>query len=270
MLIFGVVFSGIAGALLASFLDVVAERAATGGSLRGRSHCPSCQKILQWWELIPIFSWLFLLGRCSACRVAIPLRHLFEEVVLAALFSYTAFVFLQQGMTSAVVLELSLVLIAFAGLALAFFADTRFSIIPDSSWLVTGAAAAGLVALRAAGITGGGILPPEPFAALVGAAGAVLLLAAFALVSRGTWMGWGDVKLAVALGLLLGYPVIIFSFAVSFMLGAFAGLLLVALRFRSLRDAIPFGPFLIVPVFVFVLMPERLIETLLAFFLFTS
>ena len=261
-------FAGLFGTATASFLDVVSERAVNHGPPSGRSHCPACKKKLSWWELVPIFSWLFLLGKCSQCRAAIPPRHLFEEAGLGLLFGFVAWRIAGAPFEAGELLFLFFLLISFSGLALAFFADLRFYIIPDSAWITATLGAFGLLILRALDIAGQELLPPTLAHAGTGVFFAVFFLAAFAVVSRGTWMGWGDVKLAAALGALLGYPLVLFSVAFSFMLGAFIGLGLVLVRAKTLKQAIPFGPFLIIPPVLMYLAPERWLRELLEFFLF--
>ena len=74
------------GAVFGSFLNCVAWRITHGESaLRGRSHCPSCGHVLGPSELVPIFSWLFLRGRCKSCGVKIPARYPLTELVFAVL-----------------------------------------------------------------------------------------------------------------------------------------------------------------------------------------
>ena len=263
-------FAFVYGAAIASFLDVVSERAVNHGPLTGRSHCPACGKKLLWWELVPIFSWLWLLGKCSQCRVLIPQRHLFEELGLGLLFGFSAWQIISDSSGAGEFTLLFFVLISFSGLALAFFADFRFYIIPDSAWITAVVGATGPVALRAFDVIEQRLLPPAFSQAGLGILLAVVFLAVFAMVSRGAWMGWGDVKLAVALGALVGYPLILFSLAFSFILGAFVGLALVMLRAKTLKQTIPFGPFLIIPPVVMYFVPEIWLRNLLAFFLFSN
>ena len=79
------------GAAVASFFNVVRVRQSWRQSLGGRSHCPMCQKVLTWRELIPVFSYVSLRGRCSACRGVIAPHHMSAELLLGFLF---VFVFL--------------------------------------------------------------------------------------------------------------------------------------------------------------------------------
>src|SRR3989344_4939149 len=82
--------AGVLGAILASFLEVVADRLPRGEKPFGRSHCDHCGRTLSWFELIPVLSWLLLRGRCRTCDARIPIRHLLFEVSLGAVFASVA------------------------------------------------------------------------------------------------------------------------------------------------------------------------------------
>lgn len=74
------------GLVIGSFLNVVIYRFHTGRSLNDRSHCLSCGRTLNWYELFPVFSYLFLRGRCRSCRSFIPYRYALVEALTAGLF----------------------------------------------------------------------------------------------------------------------------------------------------------------------------------------
>ncbi len=78
------------GAIFASFLNLcvyrIEKRESVKGIFVGRSFCESCKKELQWFELLPIFSFLFLLGRCSKCKEKISVFNLFSEILLGSFF----------------------------------------------------------------------------------------------------------------------------------------------------------------------------------------
>lgn len=250
MLVYPLVF--LLGTAIGSFINVVALRydpeggGVFGRQLRGRSRCPHCGGTLGWRELIPIASFVAQKGRCRSCRGKISLRYptveLLSGLALTAVFALFGF--------SPDALIFSLAALA---LILVSLIDIRHYLIPDILVLVIGILGLARLALGELpenvsflghyGFIGG--LQENVWlnrlAALVAGGG---LLAILALASRGRAMGWGDVKLAAAGGLLLGWPDIVFSLAVAFVAGSLASLAVIARGRKTLKDAIPFGPFI--------------------------
>lgn len=227
------------GAALASFLEVLADRLPRGEMPTGRSHCETCGRLLNFIDLLPIFGWVIRRGRCQECDAGIPIRHVIGEVVLAAAF-YVAVITLSEIDGWAIMFRL----IMLAALFTIIVADLRFYIIPDVISL-------GLAGVLTAAHLGSVFLEmpyehllPEPLNALWGMLFGVLFLGTFSFISRGTWMGWGDVKLAAGLGLAFGFPAIVVNLGLSFILGAAVALLMVAVRLRTMQDMLPFGPFI--------------------------
>jgi len=239
---------GIYGLIIGSFLNVVIYRFHTGKSLSGKSHCLSCGKPLKPYDLVPLFSYVFLRGRCRACGSYVPIRYFIVEVSTALLFVLSA-------VAAQTVLEL-LFLLTFVSIAVVVVVyDMRHFIIPDMLTALLGVLA--LVRLAVLWWQG---------TTLVGTAiavGAAFAAAAFFYllwkVSHGQWIGFGDVKLVFPLGLLVG-PTLVFSLVVySFWIGAVISLLLVGLaklqrgklrlhlgmRNLTIKSVVPFAPFLI-------------------------
>ncbi|OHA48638.1 MAG: hypothetical protein A2682_02515 [Candidatus Terrybacteria bacterium RIFCSPHIGHO2_01_FULL_58_15] len=233
--------AGVLGAILASFLEVVADRLPRGEKPFGRSHCDHCGRTLSWFELIPVLSWLLLRGRCRTCDARIPIRHLLFEVSLGAVFASVA-------ATAPYPVDPWLLGIRFtvlSVLAVVLLADLRYFIIPDTASLGLFVLASFLVLAAARfSVPWASVIPPIE-EAILGAIFGATLLGVFALVSRGTWMGWGDVKLATALGVLLGFPDVLLLLAFAFMAGAVVGLVLVGTKRRAMQDLLPFGPFIV-------------------------
>ncbi len=237
------------GLIIGSFLNVYIYRFHTGKSLGGSSHCLSCATPLRWYELFPVVSYLVLRGRCRTCSSRIPVRYCLVELLTALLFVAVVTV------TTDVVAILLLWFIV-AVLVTILVYDAYHFVIPDSLTITVTAATltlqlyewwAGYSTLVSVGVSLG--------AALLGAGFFLFLW----VVSRGAWLGFGDVKLAVPLGLLVG-PASVFSFiVVSFWIGALVsvGILLRQrlvrgkshLRFMSpkltMKSEVPFAPFLI-------------------------
>lgn len=232
------VMSGVLGAIVGSFLGVVAERVPgmvmeeEGGSnlLFPASHCPVCQHSLAFWENIPLVSWLVLRGRCRQCSTAIPLRIFLVELFSALFFGISAcFIPNVQAL-------FSLWLMASFLLPLAMI-DWQYQLLPDC--LTQPLLWAGLL-LHAFDHT----LPLRD--ALLGAVAGYLslwlLYWVFRLATGREGLGYGDFKLLAALGAWCGWqalPVIELAAALSGIVGYFA--------FNHLNKnnlSISFGPYL--------------------------
>lgn len=242
---------GLFGFIVGSFLNVVILRKGVR-SLGGRSSCMSCGKEIVWYDLVPVFSWLFLRGKCRSCGSRISGQYPLVEALTAALFAFI-------GGAPADVSPLYLVLfcaIAALLLVIAFY-DFRHTIIPDG-WVYAFDALAVVtifLPLHPAYST-----PTLGFLAGPLAAAPLFLLW---LVSRGAWMGLGDVKLALGIGWLLGPVTGLLAIWCAFVLGA---VLLLPFMFISravthmravgtgaagltMKSEVPFGPFLIASCF---------------------
>ncbi len=242
------------GVIIGSFLNVVLYRLHTGKSLSGHSHCLSCGKRLRSPELIPLFSYLVLRGRCHGCGAKIPVRYFLVELMTGLLFvavtatvSGTATLLVMLGFTSLLVV-------------VAVY-DLRHFIIPDD--LVIGLTA---IAMLEAGYKLTLSQDSRLFAISLAAAffGSLFFYSLW-YMSNGRWIGFGDVKLAFPLGLMVG-PTYVFSMVVlSFWIGAAIGLGILALQWLmargqgrlrkgwrrlTMKSALPFAPFLITGFFV--------------------
>jgi leader peptidase (prepilin peptidase)/N-methyltransferase len=212
------------GAVFGSFANVLIHRLPRRQSIVAPgSRCPACGIPIRPWDNIPIVSYLQLRGRCRACRTGISPRYLIVEIAMGGL---TAAVVWRFGFSLA---ALRYGVLTFA-LLVVFFTDLEYQIVPNAVTYP------GILAGIALSASSGPLLPSIVAAA---AAGAVFLL--LGIVSRGG-MGGGDVKLAAMIGAFLGAPAVIVALFVAVAIGAAAGILLLALRLRTRKDMIPFGP----------------------------
>ena len=214
--------------LVGSFFNVVIHRLPRGESIVfPASHCVHCGVRLSAKELIPFFSYAWQRGRCRHCHKPISLRYPLVEVLTAALLGLIWY--LRQGVPAVYAY------LAFTSLLIVIsFIDFDHFLIPDQL-LVAGLGVWVLLQL---------IVPfiAWPLALAGGALSFALMLVIYVL-SRGG-MGFGDVKLAGLIGLYLGTTLGVLSLFLAFVLGASIGLVLLALRLKSRKDALPFGPFL--------------------------
>lgn len=230
------------GAAVGSFLNVVVDRLPRGQSvLVSRSRCDACGTALAPADLVPVLSYLWLRGRCRYCAVHIPLRLPLVEGGTGALF---LLFYLREGLTGG---GLLLALAAALLLALALI-DLDHGLVPDRL-VLPGVLLALLVSplwpllgvARSLGPMEGGL--GSTLGSVAAGAGALLLFLAVVVLSRGR-MGWGDVKLAGLIGLLTGVPGVAVALWLAIVAGGAAALLLLGLRRRGMKDAIPFAPFL--------------------------
>lgn len=228
------------GLLIGSFLNVVIYRVPAGLSIsHPPSACPRCGHRIRPWDNVPVLSWLLLRGRCRDCSAPISVRYPLVEVGTAVLFGLVG---AWTGLSWTLPL---LVYTTGLGVALALI-DLDVHRLPDALVLPSYPVVAALLLLAAA--NPGGV---ARWGALVGAVigGAVLggLYLLLAVVRPGG-MGWGDVKLAGLLGLVLGFlgwgALVIGGFS-AFLLGGVVGLALMAIGRAGRRSKIPFGPWMI-------------------------
>lgn len=243
------IFVFLLGAIVGSFLNVVIVRYNTGVSpLSGRSMCFSCGKTLRWYELVPIVSFLVARGRCRSCKSAISWQYIIVETITALMF---VAVFLHDTSIIAMMYHLA----AFCALIVVGTYDLRHKIIPDGViYFFIILSFLGLLFVHAGAVT----LPTFNTAFLRDLAAGPIIAAPFAglwYFSRGTWMGFGDAKLALGMGWFLGFAQVLVATVLAFWVGALVGLALIALgklpitsaRFKRFgaKSEIPFGPFLI-------------------------
>lgn len=232
------------GLLIGSFLNVVILRMNTGRSIvRGRSICAHCSRPLAWYELIPVFSFLGLRGKCRTCTQPISFQYALVELSTALVFvlAYTRIVIGGFFSGTSWLVFLFACIVASLLMVIAVY-DVRHKIIPDT--VVLPFILLSLVALAARVALGSSL-----WGELVG--GVVVALPFFLLwyFSKGRAMGFGDVKLMLGVGWLLGlskgYSVILLSFWIGGIVGLF---LIGATRRYKLKSQVPFGPFIIIAV----------------------
>lgn len=237
------------GLIIGSFLNVYIYRFHTGKSLSGNSHCLSCGTPLRPYELVPMFSYLALRGRCRTCASHIPSRYFLVELL-------TGLLFVGVVLTESSLWLLGIMLALVALLVVVAVYDLYHMVIPDEFVL----AATALALARWLYLLTTGVPTTEFFFSMAAAVGAGLFFFLLWYVSRGTWIGFGDVKLVVPLALALGYGATFSLVVLSFWIGAGVGLVIMAtqkLRLRgqphlrlldrelTMKSAIPFAPFLI-------------------------
>ena len=222
------------GAAPATAADAGPDAAAAPFNLAvPRSHCPACGHAIAWYENIPVFSYLALRGRCSACRAPIGMRYPLIELLTGALLAACAW---RWGLTWTALAwcGFAAALVALAGI------DWDTTLLPDD--LTLPLLWAGLI-VAALGLTGVTVAD-----AVWGAAAGYLALWAvywaFRLVTGKEGMGYGDFKLFAALGAWFGWQGLLPVILLAAVAGIVVGLALKAARRLRAGGMVPFGPFL--------------------------
>ena len=236
------------GTIFGSFINVVVFRYNTGRSfVSGRSKCLSCGKMLHWYENIPLFSFLFLGGKCLGCGSKISYQYPLVEFATGALFCGLFFVFgFSENLPFYFLMTILLVIMSVY--------DLRHKIIPNGMVFLFDALAF-IFLISTHGISG--IFSGAGLYDLLSGPILFSFFGFFWLVSRGTWMGLGDAKLALGVGWVLGFSGGIFAIIMAFWIGAAWSIFMLILQNvhmsksgLTLKSEIPFAPFIILGLYI--------------------
>ncbi len=235
-----VIFLSLLGAAVGSFLNVLVSRLGTAEPpLAGRSRCIHCRRVLRWYELIPLASFLLQGGRCRSCGQAIPFRYLVLELTLGVLFPLLWALDREPLGFPSVGHFLFYAFFASGALAIAAY-DFEHLIIPRA--LLLPLAAVGLAVQILRTIHAGS---PEMFALTLGTALAAYLgFLGLSVFSRGRAMGLGDAEVVGTIAFYLPQAKFLLGLMLAFFIGAIVGGTFALYRRASLKSQIPFAPFL--------------------------
>ena len=256
------------GLIIGSFLNVVVLRLNTGESIiKSRSKCFSCGHRLGFFDLIPVLSFVFQKGRCRYCQSKISRHYPLVELITGIVFVLTALkIFNFQNLLSLIFYwAMFSILIAVSAY------DFKHQIIPNKLvYLFVSLSLLFVILSFAVPMDIGTSLAPLGrghsglFLYLLSGTLFFAFFALMWLVSRGKWLGFGDAKLALGLGFLLGPWNSLAAFLFSFWLGGLVGIFLMALKKKrfNLKTQIPFAPFLVVGSFLAFLVGDKFISLL--------
>ncbi len=231
------IFVFLFGIVIGSFLNVLIYRMPLGLDFKkGSSFCPNCKHELKWYDLFPLFSWIFLGGKCRYCKAKIsPIYPIVEA--LNGILWVLAFVFYTDCHLNFALLGVFLVSSA---LIVVFCIDWKHQIIPDSMWVTV---LIGGILVYIQEIIDNGF----NWRALVGRVVGFFLVSTLLYILGAIYkggMGGGDIKLMAAAGFLLGWRNVL----VALMFGSLLGVLCMAvqksLKKSDMKKAVPFGPHL--------------------------
>ena len=263
--IFTYILSFIFGSVIGSFLNVCIYRLPREESIvYPGSHCISCNQSINFYNNIPILSYIFLNGKCSSCNLRISLRYPFVEML-------TGFLFLATVWSFGFSIETLFYLIFISSLIAITFIDLEHMIIPNvitypgiligilynalktdwnNSWEVISNFSFGIQNFFS-------LLSEAPilnsiFGVILG--GGILLLIAYIyeVLKKRQGMGMGDVKLLAMIGAFFGWEGVLFVIFLGSILGSVIGISIIIAKKGDLKYALPFGPFLSIAAVIFI------------------
>lgn len=243
-----VILSAILGMMFGSFANVIILRYGTGLGLQGRSKCFCCGETLKAIDLIPIFSFLFLKGKCRHCKAKISYQYILVELISALVFASITYFFWSLFLNDNIASIIYLVILYASSILLISISvyDIKHKIISDA-WSY-GLFALSIISLF---VSSGHFAWPHWYNALAGIFVSIPIFLIW-LFSKGRAMGFGDVKLLWGLGTFLGFTLSWSMFALAFWIGSIFSVILLLSKDKkyNLKSEVPFAPFLILAFFI--------------------
>jgi len=256
------IFLAVLGASIGSFLSVVIFRIKhkQKGAIAGRSRCPHCKKNLNTLDLIPVLNYIILGGHCRYCHKPISLYYFFLEITTALVFllMFIRFPFILEGnalnnYTVDIMMAVQYIFATVSGTLLIgiFFFDLQYMEVPDIM----------VFPLIVIGLLGTLITKSEGFPSiLISIAGAIIFFGGQRWLSKGAWLGEGDVYVAIAMAVMFGWRLLIIAVSLSYVIGAVLCLILLATKALKVKSKIPFAPFLVFGTFVTILYGTEILN----------
>ncbi len=234
----------VTGTVFGSFMSCWLHRIHDGKSVvTGRSACRGCGKNLSWYELIPIISFVLQRGKCRSCKSRISWQDIFIETTTGLLFMWSYWLVSQMNMSAELTVSNLITLwVVMTTLVSVFVYDFRWQIIPDVIMVPSIAVVAVLQVLN------GYLQGLQAIELVVNLATAAIVAGGFFLVqfiiSDGRWIGGGDIRLGVFMGLALGWPDVVVALMIAYIVGALVSIGIVIARRKQMSSQIAFGTFL--------------------------
>ena len=274
------------GISIGSFLNVVSLRYSSRYSVfslknnGGRSRCPHCHKTLRWFELIPLLSFLVQGGKCRNCIKSLSFQYPFVEVLSGLLFVFIPwYIFVSRapfiGFVNGIdpYIETGLYLFVFSVLFLVALIDYHYHLIPNElNILLICAGVLEIIFYEYRGIFQTMQYGVGPYSLIFNGQSSIYINRLVAMMfgaiitgipvflSHGRVMGLGDFKFAIALGLVFGWPTVIFIIFGAFIIGSCVGIILMIAGKKKFRSMLAFGHFLALSAFIFFFWGEELLR----------
>ncbi|MCK5459898.1 prepilin peptidase [Candidatus Parcubacteria bacterium] len=244
------------GTIIGSFLNVIIFRLrAKKQFLKGRSCCPKCKKKIIWYDNIPIVSFLILRGRCRNCKTKISFQYPLVELSTGILF-VIIFFHNYQLLFNLLTTDYRLLITIFRDLffvsvlIIIFVYDLKYYLILDK-------------------ITFPAIIIASIFNLLLGFSLANILISAIIggsffliqfLISKGRWIGGGDIRLGILMGVMLGWKMALLAIMIAYIIGAIISVILLTFKKKGLKSQIPLGTFLSAATIIVMLYGNEILE----------
>src|SRR3989338_10445043 len=241
------IFIFILGLCIGSFLNVVIDRLSFDRSLNGRSKCDHCGKTLKAKNLFPVVSYLAQKGRSTCCNKKLSIYYPVVELITGTAFLAIIMLVFQQGFEHVQLMKVFGLLGIVSSLIVIFFADVKYHIIPDEATVA-------IVLFSFAHEFSEGIL--HHFVA-----GVIFFTAFYVLyfITKKKGIVFGDVKLAFAIGFLLGLKAGFIAIYLAFILGGIVSIFLLLTHKKKRRAMIAFVPFLVIGTVVMLFFSQQII-----------
>lgn len=250
----------ILGLVFGSFLNVVASRFGKESFISGRSYCDLCRRKLDFWELIPVVSFFLLRGRCRGCQKPIAWQYPLVEILSGFIWVFS-FYFWPLGYFSLVAAVFGIII--FSLLLSVSVYDFNFGLIPDK--IVIPAIVLVLFYNIFLAVTHQywiySLLYPIFAALIFGSFFAILFF-----VSKGKWIGFGDVKLLLLMGLMLGFLKGLIAASIAFVSASVVAIFFIARGKKSLKSEMVFGPFLVSALFILYFFGNQILNFYMSLF----
>ncbi len=234
------------GLIFGSFANVVISRTRSDEKLfLTWSHCPKCKKNIRWVDNIPVLSFVLLRGKCRYCAKKISWQYPVVESVVSIIFALIGYFYTVGSIGS--LLNAILYSFVFASLVVVFVYDVKYMEIPmNAMWLAISLLfIINIFTDLNIGIFGINFWNSNTFLHSLSALVAFSFFFGLSYISDETWMGYGDAFVAIAIGLMLGPIGTFVALMIGFCVGAIVGVALIIIKGKTMKTAIPFGPFLI-------------------------
>lgn len=231
------------GTVIGSFLNVLIYRLPIGMDFKkGNSICPNCKHQLNWKDLFPLFSWIFLGGKCRYCKAPISKQYPIVEAINGTMY-VLAYLFLcgGKGLDGLLTLKLVGFMIVFSALLVVSWVDFKHQIIPDSMWI---AIFIGGLFILGDKLIDHSFTKDWLISRIIGLFAVSGLFLLIGIVSGGRAMGGGDIKLMAAVGFVLGWKAVIIGLFMAALFGVFFTVGRKIFCKTEMKGQIPFGPFL--------------------------
>ncbi len=253
------VFSFIFGSIAGSFLNSVIYRTYTGKSfLIGRSFCPACKKTLKWYELIPVISFLIQSGKCRGCSRKISPIYPLIEIISGLLTVGVVYFGISNctGVCDKVYFLILRDLFAIYVLIVLFVYDLRWKLVPDKIIIP----AIGFILIYNILLYLFNISYISIIDMIIGVLIGGGFFAAQFWISKGRWVGGGDVRMGALMGVILGWSDIVVALVIAYVLGSFISMFLLLWKRIGLQYKIPFVPFLALSTLITMYWGEYIVQ----------